>query len=74
MARTNLLGSIRKDIKYVHAQIRLDLVTSSLADWKNSLSAYKSSLPQHDQGRTDALLNERGRIDSSNRMTDEILE
>jgi hypothetical protein len=34
------------------------------------LSAYKQSLPP----QTDALLAERSRIDSSNRMTDEILE
>lgn len=36
-------------------------------------SAYKSSLPRTASGDTDALLQERSRIDSSNRMTDDIL-
>lgn len=46
VARSNLLGSVRKDI-----------------------SDYKSSLPS----QTDALLQDRGRIDSSHRMMDDTL-
>lgn len=56
--RSNLLGSVRKDIKWV----------------PRSTSTYSSDYKSAMSSQTDALLADRGRIDSSHRMMDETLK
>lgn len=55
--RSNLLGSVRKDIKWVGWEC------ADASDYKTAMSS-----------QTDALLADRGRIDSSHRMMDETLK
>lgn len=64
LEQANLLSGVRNDIEYAHAFHFLS--NGPKVDFL-IFSAYKSSA-------ADSLLAERGRIDSSHRMTDDILE
>lgn len=66
----DVLSDYRRDFSRLRGNVELALQRNNLlGSIRQDINAYKSSLPP----QTDALLAERNRIDSSNRMTDDIL-
>lgn len=66
MDRANLLTNVRNDIEYVV----VSLTHFIHVDWPTFM-AFSSAY--HRSSATDSLLAERGRIDDSHRMTDDLL-